>query len=222
MMTDLEATLEIQENNGDISGQLQTLSQLCQDFQAQRKYQKALIYAKKAIELAKSQRNTEKLIHALINMGCVYWEMAQLKKAMGFFQDALTITQETEDIEGQKKISAVLGISYWRKGEWSTAFSWFERATPILDAEASKYDALKVILDRGVATLENRIRMAKDQNDAGRTLLPCFSMVPLLFFTNRKEKIPHLIKEIIPLAQQLNKQNILSEIPKLQNHFVND
>ena len=222
MMTDLEATLEIQKNNGDVPGQLQTLSQLCQGYQSQRKYQKALLFSKQAIELAKAQPNTDDQIHALINMGCIYWEMAQLKKAMGFFQEALSITQETEDIEGQKKISAVLGISYWRKGEWSTAFSWFEKSMSIPDADTPKHDALQVILERGVATLENRIRIAKDQNDAERTLLPCFSMVPLLFFTNRKEKIPQLIKEIIPLAQQLHKQNILDEIPKLQNLFVNN
>ncbi|MGV7221036.1 MAG: tetratricopeptide repeat protein [Nitrospinales bacterium] len=220
-MTNLEATLEIQKKNCDVSGQLQTLSLLCQGYQSQRKYQKALLYSKQAIELAKVQINADDQIHAIINMGCVYWEMAQLKKAMSCFQDALTITQVTQDVEGQKKLSAVLGISYWRKGEWPTAFSWFEKSISILDAETSKHDALKVILERGVKTLENRIRMAKDQNDAERTLLPCFSMVPLLYFADQKEKIPHLINEIIPLAQQLNKQNILNEIPKLQNLFLN-
>jgi tetratricopeptide (TPR) repeat protein len=221
-MIELEETLENQKKNSDVSGQLKTLSQLCQAYQAQRKYQKALVYSKQAIELTKDQTNSEDQIHALINMGCVYWEMAQLKKAMIFFQDALTRVQETKDAEGQKKLSAVLGISYWRKGEWSTAYSWFERAIPISKEDNSNHEALQVILERGVVTLENRIRIAKDNNDAERTVLPSFSMVPLLFFTNRKEKIPHLIEEIIPLARQLNKQIILDEIPKLQNLFVND
>jgi len=219
-MIELKETLDHHKKNSDVSGQLQTLSQLCQAYQAQRKYQKALIYSKQAIEIVNNRDNSEDKIHALINMGCVYWEMAQLKKAMGIFQEALTITEEIQEAEGQKKLSAVLGISYWRKGEWPTAFSWFERAMTTSDVDTTKYEALQAILERGIATLENRIRIAKDQNDAERTLLPSFSMIPLLFFTNRKEKISPLIEDIIPLARQLNKQNLLDEIPKIQNLFV--
>jgi hypothetical protein len=77
-------------------------------------------------------------------------------------------------------------------------------------------------MERGVATLGNRIRIAKDQNDAERTLLPSFSMIPLLYFTGRKDKIPALIEEIVPLARQLNKVNILDTIPKLQTQFILD
>ena len=219
-MIELEETLDHHKKNSDVSGQLQTLSQLCQTYQAQRKYQKALNYSKQAIEIVNNRDNPEDKIHALINLGCVYWEMAQLKKAMGIFQEALTITEVIQEAEGQKKLSAVLGISYWRKGEWSTAFNWFERATTILNLDTTKYEALQVILERGVVTLENRIRIARDQKDAERTLLPSFSMIPLLFFTNRKEKISRLIEEIIPLARRLNKQNLLDQIPKIQNLFV--
>lgn len=232
-MTDLEETLETQKKNSDVAGQLQTLSQLCQSYQAQRKYQKALIYSRQAVEMVKNQSNPKDKIYAYIDMGCVFWEMAQLKKAMGFFQDALKIAEETLDTVGQQKLSAILGISYWRKGEWITAFSWYERALPAFsdgkikstqpeNFDTLSYDGLHVVMERGVATLENRIRIAKDQNDAERTLLPSFSMVPLLYFTGRKDKIPPLIEEIIPLARQLNKVNILDTIPKLQTQFISD
>ena len=232
-MTDLEETLKIQKKNSDVAGQLQTLSQLCQAYQAQRKYQKALIYSRQAVEIVKSQSNTKDKIHAYIDMGCVFWEMAQLKKAMGFFQEALTMTEETQDIVGQQKLSAILGISYWRKGDWITAFSWFERAMPAFKDEKIKstqsenfdtlrYGGLHVVMERGVATLENRISIAKDQNNAERTLLPSFSMIPLLYFTSRKDTIPALIEEIIPLARQLNKINILDTIPKLKTQFILD
>ena len=130
-------------------------------------------------------------------------------------------------------LSAIMGISYWRKGEWSTAFHWFERALPAwiegkIKSDQSQIDAtwkyagLQFVMERGIATLENRIQIAQDQHDLERILLPSFSMVPLMLFTGRKEKISPLLEEIVPLAQQLGKKNILDAIPTLQNLMGND
>ena len=63
-------------------------------------------------------------------------------------------------------------------------------------------------MDRGIGILKNRIKIAQSQNDPERILLPSFSMIPLVFFTGRKETISPLLKTIIPLAQQLKKNNI--------------
>ena len=48
-------------------------------------------------------------------------------------------------------------------------------------------------MERGIVTLKNRIQIAQNQNDPNRILLPSFSMVPLMFFTGRKEDIPALM-----------------------------
>ncbi|SVD10790.1 uncharacterized protein METZ01_LOCUS363644 [marine metagenome] len=71
-------------------------------------------------------------------------------------------------------------------------------------------------MEKGIATLKNRIQIAQNQNDPVRILLPSFSMIPLMFFTGQKEEIPSLLQTIIQLAQQLNKNNILDVIPILK------
>lgn len=230
---DLENSLEISRQNSDIPGQLQTLSQLGQAYQAKRQYQKALTYSRQALDMVKDQASPDDRIIARVNMGCVYWEMAQLKKAMALFQDALPIAEEIGDDAGQRMLCAIMGISCWRKGEWSKAFDWFEQALPAclegeIESDPSqsvdlrKYEGLRVVMERGVATLKNRVRIAQDQHDPTRILLPSFSMVPLLFFTGRKGEIPHLLEEIVPLAQQLKKDKILDAIPALRKLMGSD
>ena len=225
----LEDALEKLRKNSDVLGQLQILIQLGQFYQSKRQYQKALIYSRQALDLVKDQSNPnpDHRIVALVNMGCVYWEMSQLKKAMDFFQDALPIAEELEDDAGRRMLCAIMGVSYWRKGEWSSAINWFEKALQDCSAgeiktdtsqsiDPWKYEGLKVVMERGVETLKNRIQIAQNQTDPVRILLPSFSMIPLMFFTGQKEEIPRLLQTIVPLAQQLKKNNILDIIPTLQ------
>ena len=85
----LEESLESLRQHSDIPGRLQILIQLGQTYQSKRRYQKALIYFRQALDLVKDQSNPDHRIVVLVNIGCVYWEMSQLKKAMDFFEDAL-------------------------------------------------------------------------------------------------------------------------------------
>ena len=221
----LEESLESLRQHSDIPGRLQILIKLGQTYQSTRRYQKALIYFRQALDLVKDQSNPDHRIVALVNIGCVYWEMSQLKKAMGFFQDALPIAEELGDDAGRMMLCAIMGVSYWRKGEWSGAINWFEKAlqdypvdeiTTAQSIDPWKYQGLKVVMERGIATLKNRIQIAQNQNDPVRILLPSFSMIPLMFFTGQKEEIPRLLQTIVPLAQQLKKNNILDVIPTLK------
>jgi len=148
-----------------------------------------------------------------------------LKKAMDFFQNALPIAEELGDDAGRMMLCAIMGVSCWRKGEWSGAINWFEKAlqdypvdkiTTAQSIDPWKYEGLKVVMEKGIATLKNRIQIAQNQNDPVRILLPSFSMIPLLFFTGQKEEIPSLLQTIIQLAQQLKKNNILDVIPTLK------
>ena len=144
---------------------------------------------------------------------------------MDFFQNALPIAEELGDDAGRKMLCAIMGVSCWRKGEWFGAIDWFEKALQDCPAgkikttqsiDAWKYQGLKVVMERGIVTLKNRIQIAQNQNDPVRILLPSFSMLPLMFFTGQKEEIPSLLSTIIQLAQQLNKNNILDVIPILK------
>lgn len=222
---ELEESLESLRQHSDDFGQLQILIQLGQTYQSKRRYQKALIYFRQALDLVKDQSNPDHQIVALVNIGCVYWEMSQLKKAMNFFQDALPIAEELGDDAGRMMLCAIIGVSYWRKGEWSGAIDWFEEALQdypageiktALSINSLKYEGLKVVMERGVATLKNRIQIAQNQNDPVRILLPSFSMIPLMFFIGQKEEIPPLLQTIIQLAQQLKKNNILDVVTTLK------
>ena len=167
----LEESLKSLSQHSDVHGQLQILIQLGQTYQSKRRYQKALIYFRQALDLVKNQSNPDHKIVAFVNIGCVYWEMSQLKKAMNFFQDALPIAEELGDGAGRMMLYAIMGVSYWRKGEWSGAIKWFEKA--LQDCPASeittaqsidpwKYEGLKVVMERGVVTLKNRIQIAQN------------------------------------------------------------
>ena len=210
----LEDSLKTLRENSDTPRELRKLSEIGDLFQSKRQYQKALIFARQALDLSNEKCNLDHQVMALVNIGCVYWEMSQLKKAVGFYQNALSISEQLGDKEGQGTLLAIIGISYWRKGEWSTAMNWFEKAiqnfpageikTKVLEP-IGKYKGLRIVMDRGIGILKNRIKIAQSQNNPERILLPSVSMIPLVFFTGRKETISSLLKTIIPLVQQLKK-----------------
>jgi len=89
----LEDSLKILRKNSDTPGQLQKLYELGDLFQSKRQYQKALNYARQALDLSNEKSNLDHQVVALVNIGCVYWEMSQLKKSMKYYQDALSISE---------------------------------------------------------------------------------------------------------------------------------
>ena len=84
---------------------------------------------------------------------------------------------------------SIIGISSWRMGEFVKAIEWFEKALKA-SSEAKieyertqlvppwKYEILQIVMVRGIATLKNRIQIARNQHDSVRILLPTFSMLP--------------------------------------------
>ena len=159
--------------------------------------------------------------------------MAQLKKAMNFFQNTLPIAEAIGDEVGRRMLCSIMEISHWRKGEFSRAIEWFEgalRACPSDETEHKraqifvplKYEGLQVVMERGIAILTKRIKIARNQHDSLRILLASFSMIPLMLFTRRGEKIPYLLEEIVPLAKKFKKKEILDTIPALQKFMGND
>ena len=220
-------SIEILSNKPDTSKSFQELYELGSLFQSKRQYQKSLIYAKQALNHSTETSNQDHRVIALVNIGCIYWEMSQLKKAMKFFQDALSASEQFDDKETQGMLHAIIGVSFWRKGDWLKAINLFKKALEyfpkgeinkevLVSSESIKIKCLMTVMDRGIETLKNRIEIAKTQQGLDRTLLPSFAMIPLVFFTGRKEAIPHLLESIIPLAQQLNNNNILDFIPRLK------
>ena len=204
-----------------------TLSQLGLDCQAKRQFQKALAYSKQAYELVKTEASPDDLIVAFVNMGAIYWEMSQLRKATNLFNDSLLIAEQIGDDVGRRMLYSIIGISSWRMGEFIKAIKLFEealKAMPEAKVEYEKtqlvppwkYEILHVVMLRGIETLKKRIQIARNQHDSVRILLPSFSMVPLMLFTGRKEAIPSIFEEIVPLAKELKNNKILNTITELE------
>ena len=215
------------KKNSDEPKDFKTLSQLGQAYQAKRQFQKALACYKQAYATIKNQASPDDLIVALVNMGAIYWEMSQLRKATDLFHDSLLIVERIGDDVGRRMLYSIIGISSWRKGEFVKAIEWFEAALKVsteakVEYERSqiispwKYEILLVVMERGIVTLKNRIQIAQNQHDAVRILLPSFSMVPLMLFTGRKGGIPILLKELVPLAKELKNNKILNTITALE------
>ena len=159
----LEESLKKLKQNSDEPKDFKTLSQLGQDYQAKRQFQKALAYSKQAYEIVKNQASPDDLIVALVNMGAIYWEMSQLRKATKFFQDSLLIVERIGDDVGRRMLYSIIGISSWRKGEFVKAIEWFEealKASPEAKVEYErsqlippwKYEILQVVMVRGIVT----------------------------------------------------------------------
>ena len=215
------------KQNSDEPKDFKALNQLGQDYQAKRQLQKALAYSKNAYELVKTEADSNDLIVALVNMGAIYWDMSQLRKATNLFHDSLLIVERIGDDVGRRMLYSIIGISSWRKGEFVNAIEYFEKALQTtseskVEYERSqlvppwKYEILHVVMVRGIVTLQNRIQIARNQHDSVRILLPSFSMVPLMLFTGQKEAIPGLLKEIVPLAKELKNNKILNTVTALE------
>ena len=215
------------KKNSDEPKDFKTLSQLGQAYQTKHQFQKALACYKQAYATIKNQASPDDLIVALVNMGAIYWEMSQLRKATDLFHDSLLIVERIGDDVGRRMLYSIIGISSWRKGEFVKAIEWFEAALKVsteakVEYERSqiispwKYEILLVVMERGIVTLKNRIEIARNQQDSVRILLPSFSMVPLMLFTGRKGEIPSLLKEIVPLAKELKNNKILNAITSLE------
>jgi|TARA_B110000914_G_scaffold94933_1_gene83414 tetratricopeptide (TPR) repeat protein len=215
------------KKNSDEPKDFKTLSQLGQAYQTKHQFQKALACYKQAYATIKNQASPDDLIVALVNMGAIYWEMSQLRKATDLFHDSLLIVERIGDDVGRRMLYSIIGISSWRKGEFVKAIEWFEAALKVsteakVEYERSqiispwKYEILLVVMERGIVTLKNRIQIAQNQHDAVRILLPSFSMVPLMLFTGRKGAIPILLKELVPLAKELKNNKILNTITALE------
>ena len=75
-------SIEILSNKPDSPKSFLEIYELGSLCQSKRQYQKALVYAKQGLQLSTELSNQDHKVMALVNIGCIYWEMSQLKKAM--------------------------------------------------------------------------------------------------------------------------------------------
>ena len=224
-ITDLEDELKTMRERQDINGELQTLRCLGLALQKNRQFTKAASCLSRALKLVKDNPDAgnQALVHA--SLGCVYWEMAQLKKAMTHLKSALEIQKQIQDASGQEGLLTLMGISCWRKCLWEEGLAYFSQVrelrpmdppTTADKPEEGEYSFIREAIERAVVTLQNRIRLGREQGDALKILQPLFAMIPLYLFTARKNEIDPLFREATALAEQLQKKDIQNAVPGLQ------
>lgn len=224
-IADLEDELKSAREQKDINGEVIALRQLGSFYLKSRKLTKAASCLAKALNIVEKRGNAGDKAVVFANLGCVYWEMAQLKKAMTHFQEALKIQKQIQDVTGQTAVLTLLGISHWRKCQWEEGLSYFRDVIDMQKTDNQRtekapedkgYVSLSEAMERGVATLQNRIRLGREQNDPLKILQPMFSLVPLVLFTGRVSGVEPLLQEAGSLAGRLQKKDILDVIPKLR------
>jgi len=228
-IADLEDELKTVRERKDIIEELRILRCLGSAFQKNRQFTKSASCLSRALNLVQEKGSAEDRAFVHVHLGCVYWEMAQLKKSMTHFQSALEIQELFHNLPVRANIMALMGISCWRKCQWEEGLSYFYKVHDLCQTHTSiiaktpedgEYFFLAEALERGVSTLQNRIRLGREQRNPLKILQPLFAMVPLYLFTQRKNGIEPLLREAALLADQLWKKDIQSAIPKLQALIV--
>jgi tetratricopeptide (TPR) repeat protein len=222
-IAELEDELKTMREQQDIAGELLTLRHLGLAFQQNRQFTKAVSCLSKVLKGIQGDPNTDDRAIAHASLGCVYWEMAQLKKAMTHFQSALEIQKQLQDVPCQAGLLTLMGITSWRNCRWEEGLAYFSEVQELsqIDSPANQpgkgdYSFLASALERAVVTLENRVRLGRESGDALKILQPLFAMIPLYLFTARKNETDLFLQEAASLATQLQKRDIQDAIPRLK------
>ncbi len=225
-VADLEEQLKTMRVRNDLHGEFLTLRSLGFALQKNRQFTKASACLIKTLKLAKDNPNARDLALVHAGLGCVYWEMAQLKKAVTHFHSALEVQKEFQDAPGRAGLLFLMGMSCWRKCQWDEGLAYFSQVQALrpidlpagmnASEEDGDYSFLWEAVERGVATLQNRVHLGREQKDTLKILQPLFAMIPLYLFTARKNEIEPLLQEAALLARQLQKKDIEEAIPRLQ------
>lgn len=222
-VAELEDELKTMREQQDTAGEFLTLRRLGLALQKNRQFTKAASCLSQVLKGMEDDLSTHDraIVHA--SLGCVYWEMAQLKKAMTQLQLALKIQKQIDDAPGQACVLTLAGITSWRKCRWEEGLAYFSEVqelsqtdSPVNKPQEGGYSFLASALERAVVTLENRVRLGRESGDALKILQPLFAMIPLYLFTARKNEIDLLLQEAASLATQLQKIDIQDAIPRLK------
>lgn len=224
---DLEKELRELVPQGDGAAKIRILTFLAREHQKDREFQKALAAVKKAAGIAEKDGSDEDRAVVYAQMGCVLWEMAQVKKAVAALGRALSLQEKKALAHGHWEVLALLGMSYWRMGQWEEGFSYFQEALPpakdkkadprLNPPENDRYFGLQEVMRRGVGTLKKRVQMGKNLKDPVRVYRALFALAPLLIFTRAPEECKACLKEALHLAEARDDKEALIMIPKLLN-----
>ena len=183
------------------------LANACQQV---RKYEAAITCLNKV--LPDVQKDAGLLAVVKTALGTAYWDKAQFQKAISHFEEGLTLFKEIDDKQGIAAILSIVGITFWRKCEWEKALEILKDALGQNGEKKveQRFVSLYGAFDRGIATLQNRVRLGRELQKPLKILQPLFSMCPLYWVIGNHEQFKVCLDESVSLAEQLGKVDILN------------
>ena len=191
---------------------IEAIIPLVNAYQQVRKYDSAVHCLQGALPIIREKGDADQEAVILTALGTAFWEKAQLQKALDQFSPALELFKKSNDKMGERAIFAMVGITFWRKCEWQRALEIFTDVW--LDSDGLKIDnrfaSVQGALERGTVTLQNRVRMGRELQDAMKILQPLFSVCVLYRMLGDREQFNICFDEAVALAESLNKTDILN------------
>lgn len=131
-------SLQISEKIGDATSGV-TLMNIGLLQQKTEDYDNALVNFRRALSVAESEDNPNRIASCLYNIGSVYHQKKQLDNARNYYQQALKYAEKNKDLLLSSKLQLSIGRVFRMENQYHTAISYFEKsqstATSINDRE---------------------------------------------------------------------------------------
>ena len=164
------------------------------------KYNKALTYFEKALELRAREDNLEEESKLLVNIGLIHSQNAELEKAIEYFNRGIEIKKELDDRKGIATALFNTSLVYRRIGDFSKAINYSIEAIEIFDElNVKMYDStLKSALGQyqvfmgqykeAEKNILEAMDICKNMNDVG-SLGMCHRALGTMYLDNRNWKL---------------------------------
>jgi len=208
--------LQLKENfestllRGDSAKTVKKAVAYCNGCQTARKYDTAIICLNKLLINVEKDKTLRAVV--LTALGTAYWEKAQLKKALEQFETALLLFKEMDDKAGKAAILSIVAITYWRKCAWDQALEILEDALNQKSDREERFASLYGAFDRGISTLQNRIRLGRELEQPLKILQPLFSSTAIHLITGNMVELKRCLDESEALAKETGQTDILNAI----------
>ena len=209
----LEESFEKACSNLDLKEMVKKAVIYAEACQQERKYDSAISCLKKLLPSVDKDKRHKAIV--LTALGTAYWEKAQLKKALSNFEEALQLFREMDDKAGKAAVLFIVGVTYWRKCEWGRALQILENALNLKTDKDNRFVSLYGAFDRGLLTLQNRIRLGRELEQPIKILQPLFSSIALHLIEGNWEVFKTCLEESEVLAKQIGHRDILKAILKI-------
>jgi len=208
-LAQLQENLEAVRSKGDKFETVEKAVEYANACQQVRKYEAAIACLNKILPDVEEDTSLRAVVKTAL--GTAFWEKAQLQKALNHFEEALALFEKADDCRGKVAVLSIVGVTFWRKCDWDKALEILQDAmgkNVEIKAE-QRFISLYGAFERGIATLQNRVRMGRELKDSRKILQPLFSMCALYWVTGNRGQLEACLDESVLLAEQLGKTDIL-------------